>query len=86
MHAREQQAKNLAQYLFDLHKEHKLPIIIHGKAYKPDVDILDGSYSLLIGSYLTEMGAEYHYWDPLTGDRLPDPVPAVILLAHNRQK
>jgi UDPglucose 6-dehydrogenase len=85
MHAREQQAENLAKYLHDLHKKYGLPIIIHGKAYKPDVDMLDGSYSLLIGSYLDKFGSEYYYWDPLTGDRLPDTIPAVVLLAHNRQ-
>jgi UDPglucose 6-dehydrogenase len=85
MHARERQAENLAKYLDNLHKKHHLPIIIHGKAYKPDVDMLDGSYSLLIGSYLDKLGSEYYYWDPLTGDRLPETIPAVVLLAHNRQ-
>ncbi len=85
MHARERQAENLAKYLDNLHKKHHLPIIIHGKAYKPDVDMLDGSYSLLIGSYLDQLGSEYYYWDPLTGDRLPETIPAVVLLAHNRQ-
>ena len=85
MHAREQQARNLAIFLYELQKESKLPIIIHGKAYKPDVDMVDGSYSLLIGSYLDGMSSEYYYWDPLTGDRLPDSIPAIVLLAHNRQ-
>lgn len=85
MHARERQAKNLAQYLVDLQGLSQLPIVIHGKAYKPDVDILDGSYSLLIGSYLTELGANFKYCDPLTGDHNHDPVPSLILLAHNRQ-
>lgn len=85
MHAREQQARNLAVFLQKHALENNLPVIIHGKAYKPDVDILDGSYSLLVGSYLDELGVEYYYWDPLTKDRLPDPIPAVILLAHNRQ-
>jgi UDPglucose 6-dehydrogenase len=85
MQAREKQAENLAKYLDNLHKKHRLPIIIHGKAYKPDVDMLDGSYSLLIGSYLDQLKSEYYYWDPLTGDRLPESIPAVVLLAHNRQ-
>ena len=85
MHAREHQAENLAKYLDNLHKKHGLPIIIHGKAYKPDVDMLDGSYSLLIGSYLDQLKSEYYYWDPLTGDRLPETIPAIVLLAHNRQ-
>jgi UDPglucose 6-dehydrogenase len=85
MHAREMQANNLACYLIDLQERHDLPIIIHGKAYKPDVDYVDGSYSLLIGSYLTAHGGNYIYVDPLTHDHLHDPYPAIILLAHNRQ-
>ena len=84
MHAREIQAKNLAVYLSDLQELTDLPIVIHGKAYKPDVDLLDGSYSLLIGSYLTEMGAKYTYSDPLTGDIVADGTTAIVLLAHNR--
>ena len=85
MHAREMQAKNLAKYLSDLQELTDLLIVIHGKAYKPDVDLLDGSYSLLIGSYLTEMGAKYVYSDPLTGDVVADGTTAIVLLAHNRQ-
>ena len=85
MHAREQQARNLAVYLSRLSQQYQLPVIIHGKAYKPDVDYLDGSYSLLIGSYLTEFNIEFSYADPLTGDAVADDTSAVILLAHNRQ-
>lgn len=85
MHAREKQAKNLADFLINLQKQHQLPIIIHGKAYKPDIDMLDGSYSLLIGSYLESAAADFFYVDPMTNDHLHDPMPAIILLAHNRQ-
>jgi len=85
MHAREQQARNMALCLHKYQVNTKLPIIIHGKAYKPDVDFLDGSYSLLIGSYLDEFGADYSYADPLTGDVVKDDTVAIVLLAHNRQ-
>ena len=86
MHAREQQARNLARYIADIAREANLPIVIHGKAYKPDVDFLDGSYSLLIGSYLDTMkDVRYGYADPLTGDTVPNGTDAVVLLAHNRQ-
>jgi UDPglucose 6-dehydrogenase len=84
MHAREEQARNLAIYLDRIAKNNNLPIIIHGKAYKPDIDMLEGSYSLLIGSYLDTLGSDYIFVDPLTHDHLHDPHPAVILLAHNR--
>ena len=85
MHAREMQANNLACFLIDLQERHDLPIIIHGKAYKPDIDMCDGSYSLLIGSYLDAHGAQYKYSDPLTGDTVYDDTECILLLAHNRQ-
>jgi UDPglucose 6-dehydrogenase len=86
MSAREQQAKNLARYLKRLQKDVNLPIYILGKAYKPDVDFVDGSYSLLIGHYLETMQAKYYYIDPLTGDDPPfTGVPAIAFLAHNRR-
>ena len=85
MSAREQQAKNLARYLKRLQKDVNLPIFILGKAYKPDVDYEDGSYSLLIGHYLENMQAKYYYIDPLTGDEPPFlGVPVIAFLAHNR--
>jgi len=86
MHAREQQAKNLARFLKRVQIEKNLPIFIMGKAYKPDVDYCDGSYSLLIGHYLEEIQAKFFYIDPLTGDTPPfENVPVIAFLAHNRQ-
>lgn len=85
MHAREMQARNLAKFLKRIQVEKNLPIFIMGKAYKPDVDYCDGSYSLLIGHYLDELQAKFYYVDPLTGDKPPfDDVPVIALLAHNR--
>ena len=90
MHAREIQAKNLAKYLFDTatNSNRQMPIVIHGKAYKPDVSYCIGSYSTLIGHYVKELGVEVRYVDPLADD--PEDVidridtPGVILMAHNR--
>jgi UDPglucose 6-dehydrogenase len=94
MHAREIQAKNLAQFLFDTATQDGkafglLPIVIHGKAYKPDVPYCIGSYSTLVGHYLKELGVLVKYVDPLADD--PADVvasvdhPAVFLWAHNRK-
>ena len=90
MHAREIQAKNLAKYLFDTatNSNRQMQIVIHGKAYKPDVSYCIGSYSTLIGHYVKELGVEVRYVDPLADD--PEDVidqistPGVILMAHNR--
>ena len=85
MHAREVQAKNLASFLKQQQVKTNLPIFIMGKAYKPDVDYLDGSYSLLIGHYLEKMEAKFYYVDPLTGDLPPfEEEPVIVFLAHNR--
>ena len=86
IHAREQQAKNLARFLKRIQIEKNLPIFIMGKSYKPDVDYCDGSYSLLIGYYLEEIQAKYFYIDPLTGDQPPfEGMPVIAFLAHNRE-
>jgi len=85
MSARESQALNLARYLKRIQLEKNLPIYILGKSYKPDVDILDGSYSLLLGHYLESIQAKFYYVDPLTGDRPPfTGLPVIAFLAHNR--
>jgi UDPglucose 6-dehydrogenase len=81
MHSRDQQAKNLALTLVKLAKENNLPVVIHGRAYKPYVEYTIGSYSELVGHFVEETGCEVAYADPLTGDNWIGR--AVILLAHN---
>jgi len=89
MHAREIQARNLAEFLIGHARQHALGIVIHGKAYKPDVPYCIGSYSTLVGHYIKEAGLEVRYLDPLADD--PTDVvteltgPAVILWAHDRK-
>jgi UDPglucose 6-dehydrogenase len=83
MHSRDQQAKNMAVRLVNLAKEHNLPVIIHGRAYKPYVEYTIGSYSELVGHFVQEAGISLTYVDPLTGDTAVDNTPAVILMAHN---
>ena len=89
MHAREIQAKNLALFLVDQARSVGLPIVIHGKAYKPDVEYCIGSYSTLVGFYVKEAGMPVVYVDPLADNQ--DEVvadvegPAVYLWAHNRK-
>ena len=89
MHARELQAKNLAEFLVAQADELGLPIIIHGKAYKPDVPYCIGSYSTLVGHYIKEAGRTVKYVDPLADDAsdvIADITePAVFLWAHNRK-
>ena len=79
MEAREIQAKNLAQRLVDT----GLPVIIIGKAYKPHVEYEAGSYSILVGHYVKELGVDVYFEDEYTGDKAPDLGAAAYLLAHD---
>jgi UDPglucose 6-dehydrogenase len=89
MHAREIQARNLALFLVEQAKATGLPVVIHGKAYKPDVEYCIGSYSTLVGHYVKQAGFDVRYIDPLADNQ--DEVikevagPAVFLWAHNRK-
>lgn len=83
MHSRDQQAKNMALKLVGLAKEQNLPVVIHGRAYKPYVGYTIGSYSELVGHFVEQEGVSLTYADPLTGDTDVADVPAVILMAHN---
>jgi len=85
MSARETQAENLAKYLVDIANEENMPIYIHGKAYKPKVPYLDGSYSLLVGYYCQKYGFVPTYIDPYTGDYFQPAEPGVFLMAHSAQ-
>jgi len=75
MNAREKQAKNLADVLVKEAKDNSLPIIILGKAYKPDVHYEDGSTSILTGHFCAEQGIVPEYDQPA-------PYKAVYLLGH----
>ena len=83
MMSREVQAKNLAQLLVQYAEDKNYPIYIHGKAYKPKVPYLDGSYSLLVGYYCQEQGYDPIYIDPYTGDDYKPTEPGVFLMAHS---
>jgi UDPglucose 6-dehydrogenase len=87
MHAREVQAENLAKLLVAEAKQRGMSVVIHGKAYKPNVPYCIGSYSTLVGHYVKQLGLNVCYVDPLADD--PAEVvseltgASVILWAHN---
>lgn len=83
MHSRDRQAERIAKKLIMLSKKYDLPIVIHGRAYKPYVPYTVGSYSELIGHFIKENNFNVKYADPLTGDTVKDDTVAVVLLAHN---
>lgn len=81
MHSRDKQAENMAKSLIKLSINNRLPIVIHGRAYKPYIPYTIGSYSELVGFFIEKAGLNVHYADPLTGDHWEGR--AVILMAHN---
>jgi UDPglucose 6-dehydrogenase len=75
MEAREKQAMNMANKLVSLSEEFNLPIVILGKSYKPDVEYIDGSSSILVGHYVEETNNKVEY-------DLEQPILAIYLLGH----
>lgn len=69
--AREEQARNMAQYLHELSEYYKLPIVIVGKSFKPGLEYEDGSPSILVGQFIENVK-----YDDFTD-------PAIFLLAHS---
>jgi UDPglucose 6-dehydrogenase len=83
MGSRERQAQNMAVRLVQLARENwRNAVWIHGKAYKPNVPYTAGSYSLLVGHYVEELGLDVFYVDPLTGDNQHS-IQGVVLWAHH---
>ena len=81
MEAREIQAQNLAEKLVRTGLDN---VVIVGKAYKPHVEYVDGSYSLLVGHYVEKFGVPVYYDDEYTGDKPPEDLgAAAYLLAHD---
>ena len=84
MNAREIQAQNMARSVAHLAKLNHMPVVIHGKAYKPNVPYQEGSYSKLVGHYVAQAGInDINYVDPQTDDYYKPTGPCVFLLANS---
>lgn len=75
MFSREKQAENIARKLIFLSDKHQLPIVIMGKSYKPDVEIYDGSYSILIANIIKNISNKSVIFDNTS-------LVAIYLLGH----
>jgi UDPglucose 6-dehydrogenase len=64
MQAREAQAELMAKTCLTYGNT----ITVIGKSYKPGVPFTHGSYSMLVGHYIENLGGTVHYYDPNTGD------------------
>lgn len=62
--AREQQSGWLADLVEHWHRMSGLSICLLGKAYKPNVSLVNGSAGLLLAHQLRERGLDLEHWDP----------------------
>lgn len=83
MNAREVQAKNMAKTVVHFSKLYGLPIVVHGKSFKPGVPYVEGSPSKLVAHFIKESGSQVNYVDPQTDDYYKPTGPCVFLLAHS---
>ena len=87
MKAREEQANNIAKHFEKVGVPKDMPCVVLGAGFKPGVDQLAGSPSILVGHYLEKLGynvfydKENHEWGVSTGTRA---VPTAYLLGWPR--
>jgi UDPglucose 6-dehydrogenase len=84
-HSREQQTRNMAEFVANICQKQNKPCVINGRAYKPSVSYTVGSPSLLLGHYLKEMGVTVLYADIETGDNANREIDCVCVMAHDPQ-
>jgi UDPglucose 6-dehydrogenase len=61
MKAREEQANNMAKFFEKIGVPKDMPCVILGAGFKPGVDQLEGSPSILVGHYLEKLGYSVSY-------------------------
>lgn len=81
---RDIQAKNMAKFIKKIAEDEKLPILIHGITYKPNVPYTNGSYSLLVMSFLKKIGITPNIIDKNIEkyNSIHIDKPTVVLLSH----
>ena len=84
-HSREQQTRNMAEFIADVCRRENKPCVINGRAYKPSVPYTVGSPSVLLAGYLSEMGIAVSYADPETGDMPEGEQDCVCVMTHDPQ-
>lgn len=86
IHARESHERWIAQTVDELARQHRLPVRILGRAFKPNTALCDGSAALLLSSILTGMGVTHKQYDPHTDDEAPSwNGPGIYVVATNHE-
>lgn len=72
MVAREKQTEWLASLIVEEQEKSNLPIVILGKAFKPESNLVVGSPSVLLHNILCESHVESEMFDPFIDGKVPD--------------
>lgn len=87
--ARDQQTLGQARLIRDFSAESKLPVVLLGEAYKPNIGLTIGSPALLLSYFLNELGVAHTSFDPFTSNDLTFKEtkfgPSVFFLATNHE-
>ncbi len=82
MKAREDQTFWLAKMVQAAQRDSGLPVILLGRSYKPETNLLVGSPAVLLSNLLHELSVEHESWDPYVDEARPWPA-AVYFIATN---
>ena len=86
MIAREKQTEWLAEIIRSYREKYKLPIIILGKAYKPETNLTMGSPAILLFNILKEKNIEAGIYDPYVDGNLPNfNEPCIFFIASKHE-
>jgi hypothetical protein len=72
--------EDLTEWFAKLMEEHDLPKVILGKAFKPGVNLVVGSPSILLKNIMEERGHKVEMYDPYIDSVLPNFKPSVFLI------
>jgi UDPglucose 6-dehydrogenase len=85
MKAREDQTYWLAKLVEARHRDSGLPVVVLGRSYKPETNLVVGSPAILLSNLLDELDVEHESWDPYIDQPRPWP-PAVYFIATNHSE
>ncbi len=79
MKAREYHTEWLASLMVEKHKETNLPIIILGKTFKHETNLIVGSPAILLANILREKNIEFIHYDPYIDNKIDNKLDTNIL-------
>lgn len=82
MKAREDQTYWLAKLVEASQRDSGLPVILLGRSYKPETNLVVGSPAILLSNMLDELGVDHESWDPYIDEPRSWPT-AVFFIATN---